>query len=81
MLEDRLTFAPAAERSVEADPRLASREGVEALRALGFKRISYGVQDFDPAVQAAIGRPQSEAVCGRRWSSLVRRASRESTST
>jgi oxygen-independent coproporphyrinogen-3 oxidase len=62
MLEDRLTFDPAAERSVEADPRLASREGIEALRALGFRRISYGVQDFDPAVQAAIGRPQSEAV-------------------
>ena len=62
MLEDRFTFAPAAERSVAADPRLASREGIEALRALGFRRISYGVQDFDPAVQAAIGRPQSEAV-------------------
>jgi oxygen-independent coproporphyrinogen-3 oxidase len=62
MLEDRLTFDPTAERSVEADPRLASREGIDALRALGFRRISYGVQDFDPAVQAAIGRPQSEAV-------------------
>jgi oxygen-independent coproporphyrinogen III oxidase len=62
MLEDRLTFDPTAERSVEADPRLASRDGIEALRALGFRRVSYGVQDFDLAVQAAIGRPQSEAV-------------------
>jgi oxygen-independent coproporphyrinogen III oxidase len=62
LLEDRLTFDPTAERSVEADPRLASRDGIEALRALGFRRLSYGVQDFDPAVQAAIGRPQSEAV-------------------
>ena len=62
MLERRFTFAPAAERSVEADPRLVTREQLDALRALGFKRISYGVQDFDPVVQAAIGRLQPEAV-------------------
>ena len=62
MLEARFAFDRSAERSVEADPRLATRHGTEALRALGFRRISYGVQDFDPAVQAAIGRPQPEAV-------------------
>jgi oxygen-independent coproporphyrinogen III oxidase len=62
MLERRFAFASSAERSVEADPRLATRDQVEALRALGFHRISYGVQDFDPVVQAAIGRMQPEAV-------------------
>ena len=70
MLEHRSPFEPAAERSLEADPRLATREGLVGLSALAFQRISYGVQDFDPAVQAAIGRPQSEAVVRRRWSSL-----------
>jgi oxygen-independent coproporphyrinogen-3 oxidase len=31
------------------------------LRELGFNRVSFGVQDFDPAVQAAVNRVQSEA--------------------
>lgn len=62
MLERRFAFAPTAERSVEADPRLTTREQVEALRALGFQRVSYGVQDFDPVVMEAIGRIQPEAV-------------------
>ena len=62
LLERRFAFAPAAERSVEADPRRVTREQLEALRASGFQRISYGVQDFDPVVQAAIGRLQPEAV-------------------
>lgn len=62
MLERRFTFAPAAQRSVEADPRRVTREQLDALRALGFQRISYGVQDFDPVVQVAIGRIQPEAV-------------------
>jgi oxygen-independent coproporphyrinogen-3 oxidase len=62
MLERRFAFAHAAERSVEADPRRVTGEQLDALRACGFQRISYGVQDFDPVVQAAIGRPQPEAV-------------------
>ena len=62
MLERHFAFVPAAERSAEADPRLVTREQLDALRASGFQRISYGVQDFDPVVQAAIGRMQPEAV-------------------
>jgi oxygen-independent coproporphyrinogen-3 oxidase len=65
MLERRFVFEPGAERSVEADPRLTTREQLVNLRRLGFRRISYGVQDFDPVVQAAIGRPQPEAVVRR----------------
>ena len=62
MLERRFWFASGAERSVEADPRLVSREQLVALRGTGFRRISYGVQDFDPLVQQAIGRPQPESL-------------------
>jgi oxygen-independent coproporphyrinogen-3 oxidase len=49
---------PAAEISIEVDPRTASRERLRHLRELGFNRISFGVQDFDPAVQAAVHRVQ-----------------------
>jgi oxygen-independent coproporphyrinogen-3 oxidase len=48
-----------AERSIEADPRVTTRAHVERLAALGFTRISLGVQDFDPRVQAAVHRAQS----------------------
>jgi oxygen-independent coproporphyrinogen-3 oxidase len=61
-LERRFAFTTEAERSLEADPRLVTREQLLTLRQLGFQRISYGVQDFDPVVQAAIGRLQPEAV-------------------
>jgi oxygen-independent coproporphyrinogen-3 oxidase len=54
-------FAPDGEYSIEADPRTVSAETVHALRGMGFNRISFGVQDFDPVVQEAIHRPQSEA--------------------
>ena len=62
MLENRFDFGTEVERSIEADPRLATREQLTTLRRLGFRRISFGVQDFDQDVQAAIGRPQPETV-------------------
>jgi multisubunit Na+/H+ antiporter MnhC subunit len=40
---------------------LWKREIVRFLRRLGFNRISVGIQDFDPAVQRAVNRVQSEA--------------------
>ncbi|MFO8024605.1 oxygen-independent coproporphyrinogen III oxidase [Thiohalophilus sp.] len=49
------------EYSIEIDPREADRETLALLRELGFNRISLGVQDFDPAVQKAVNRIQSEA--------------------
>ncbi len=49
------------EYSIEIDPREANRESVLLLRELGFNRMSLGVQDFDPAVQKAINRIQTEA--------------------
>ena len=49
---------PEAEVSIEADPRGLTREHVDAARRSGFNRISFGIQDLDPGVQAAIGRIQ-----------------------
>ncbi len=50
-----------AELSVEADPRVTRQEQLATLRALGFTRLSLGVQDFDPRVQFIIHRMQSVA--------------------
>ncbi|MBI1875026.1 MAG: oxygen-independent coproporphyrinogen III oxidase [Acidobacteria bacterium] len=52
---------PQAEGGVEVDPRVTTREQIDTLRALGFNRLSMGVQDFTPEVQEAIGRRQSAA--------------------
>lgn len=48
------------EYSIEIDPREASPETIALLRELGFNRLSLGVQDFDPDVQKAVNRIQSE---------------------
>jgi oxygen-independent coproporphyrinogen III oxidase len=51
-------IAPDAECSIEVDPRTADRARLAHLRTLGFDRISFGVQDFDPEVQQAVHRVQ-----------------------
>lgn len=48
----------AGEFAVEIDPRFMDAERVTAFRRAGVNRVSIGVQDFDPAVQAAINRHQ-----------------------
>lgn len=49
---------PAAEFAVEIDPRFMDTGRGAALQEAGVNRISIGVQDFDPEVQAAINRYQ-----------------------
>lgn len=49
---------PGAELSVEADPEVTTDAQVHQLAALGVTRLSMGVQSFDPAVLAAVNRPQ-----------------------
>ena len=44
--------------SIEIDPRFADAAYVAQLAKLGFNRVSYGVQDFNPVVQEAINRIQ-----------------------
>jgi len=56
----RAKIAPGAEFSLEADPRVTRAEHLGVLSKLGFKRLSLGIQDFDPAVQEIVHRVQSE---------------------
>lgn len=60
-LRERFSFADRPEFAVEIDPRLLRADQVRAFAGAGVDRISLGVQDFDPTVQAAIGREQSLA--------------------
>ncbi len=49
------------EYSIEIDPREVKTDTIALLRELGFNRMSLGVQDFEPDVQKAVNRIQSEA--------------------
>ncbi|MDC8012613.1 oxygen-independent coproporphyrinogen III oxidase [Tahibacter soli] len=46
------------EFGIEIDPRCATGDYVRGLAALGFNRLSVGIQDFDHDVQVAINRVQ-----------------------
>jgi oxygen-independent coproporphyrinogen III oxidase len=48
-----------AEIGMELDPRSVEPGYLRLLAALGFNRVSIGIQDFDPDVQQAINRLQS----------------------
>jgi oxygen-independent coproporphyrinogen-3 oxidase len=52
-------IAADAEVSIEVDPRTATPQRLARLAAMGFNRVSFGVQDFDQAVQQAVHRVQS----------------------
>jgi oxygen-independent coproporphyrinogen-3 oxidase len=54
----------AAEFGIELDPREVRQPTLAVLRELGFNRASLGIQDFDPAVQKAVNRLQSESLTG-----------------
>ncbi len=58
---EHFALEPDAEVAIEVDPRVTTVEQLDALRSLGFNRLSMGVQDFDPDVQAAVDRNQTEA--------------------
>ncbi len=60
LLKTRFEFLPEGEYSIEIDPRKVGRETVKHLAELGFNRMSVGIQDFDPRVQEAVNRVQSE---------------------
>ena len=59
-LRANFSFDADGEYSIEVDPRTVDAAAVAALRAMGFNRMSLGVQDFDPDVQKAVNRIQSE---------------------
>lgn len=58
MLKRNFVFAAGGEYSIEVDPRTVNEQRLKHLADLGFNRLSFGVQDFDPAVQKAVHRIQ-----------------------
>lgn len=58
MLRRNFSFTPGGEYSIEVDPRTIDIKRLDTLAELGFNRLSFGVQDFDPAVQKAVHRVQ-----------------------
>jgi oxygen-independent coproporphyrinogen III oxidase len=58
MLRRSFTMAPGGEYSIEIDPRTVDATRLRNLADLGFNRLSFGVQDFDPDVQKAVHRVQ-----------------------
>jgi oxygen-independent coproporphyrinogen-3 oxidase len=58
LLRTNFEFSPDGEYAIEVDPRSCGPETIRLLAGLGFNRASFGVQDFDPAVQRAVNRIQ-----------------------
>nr|WP_320117937.1 oxygen-independent coproporphyrinogen III oxidase [uncultured Marinifilum sp.] len=58
-LKENADLHPDYEFSFEGHPNNTTREHLQALYDVGFRRVSYGVQDFDPEVQHIINRKQS----------------------
>jgi oxygen-independent coproporphyrinogen-3 oxidase len=59
-IREHFELDPRGEYSIEVDPRTLAPDTIGFLAELGFNRISLGVQDFDPQVQKAVNRIQSE---------------------
>ena len=58
MIRRHFNLTPGGEFSIEVDPRTVTPERLQHLHRLGFNRLSFGVQDFDPTVQKAVHRVQ-----------------------
>ena len=58
MLRRSFSLTAGGEYSIEIDPRTIDASRLDVLAELGFNRLSFGVQDFDPAVQKAVHRVQ-----------------------
>lgn len=58
LLRKNFVLSPEGEYSIEVDPRTVNDTRLKYLAALGFNRLSFGVQDFDEEVQNAVHRIQ-----------------------
>ena len=58
-LQSSFRLLPGAEIAIEVDPRTVDEARLAHLARIGFNRLSFGVQDFDPHVQQAVHRVQS----------------------
>jgi oxygen-independent coproporphyrinogen III oxidase len=64
MLRRSFRLATGGDCSIAVDPRTVDATRISRLADLGFNRVSFGLQDFDEAVQKAVHRVQSaEQVC------------------
>jgi len=59
-INEKFTFAEKAEISIEINPRYVDKNYIFFLKSLGFNRLSFGIQDFNPVVQEAVNRVQPE---------------------
>ena len=57
-ISELFTDKPTGEIAIELDPRTTTPENIKLYAALGFNRVSLGIQDFDYSVQLAINRIQ-----------------------
>lgn len=60
IVREHFELLPSGEYSIEIDPRKVGEPMIRTLAQLGFNRMSVGIQDFNPAVQEAVNRVQSE---------------------
>jgi len=58
MIREHFELAENGEYSIEIDPRTVDEQRLQHIANLGFNRLSFGVQDFDPEVQKAVHRIQ-----------------------
>ncbi|MDI1267317.1 MAG: oxygen-independent coproporphyrinogen III oxidase [bacterium] len=68
-LRGRFDFEPGFEHAIELDPRYVTALLAAGLNELGVTRVSLGVQDVNPLVQAAIGRwqPMRDVEAAVQW--------------
>lgn len=58
ILDEALIDPEAFEGGIEVDPRVTTPEQLQGLFGLGFRRVSMGVQDFNPETQRLVNRIQ-----------------------
>ncbi len=59
-IKANFTIGSDVEMAIEIDPRTTDTQDVLDLKAMGFNRMSFGIQDFDEQVQVAINRVQDK---------------------
>ncbi|PPC88375.1 MAG: oxygen-independent coproporphyrinogen III oxidase [Methylotenera sp.] len=58
LIKQNFVLSAEGEYSIEVDPRTVNDTRLAHLAELGFNRLSFGVQDFEPEVQKAVHRIQ-----------------------
>lgn len=58
LIKQNFVLPTEGEYSIEVDPRTVNDARIKHLAELGFNRLSFGVQDFEPEVQKAVHRIQ-----------------------